>query len=307
MDKIEKSNHNNNKNVQKKQNCESRVRVEKVQKAYDNADFIHSSDGRTIRLISEYLYPERYLRKHNIAGTIVFFGSARVLSEEAFLMKLGDLNDKLASAVPVKQEEIKKQINKMMSLRPLTDIYTESVKLAEMFSRWSLGRKADKNYFIMTGGGPGLMEASNRGAYRAGAPSIGLNISLPFEQQPNQYISPDLNFEFHYFFMRKFWFTSKAKAIIILPGGFGTLDEMMDILTLVQTQKVTRPLPIVLYKKEFWQKVINFDYLIEMGMIEPEDLDLFKFCDTPEEAFKYVTEFIENSEKQQKIKDDKDE
>jgi len=296
MDKIAKSFDNNDKKLQNSLDSENRVRVEKAQKAYDNADFVHSPDGRTIRLVSEYLYPERYLRKHNITGTIVFFGSARVLSEEAFLMKLGDLNDKLASATPTKQEGIKKQINKMMSLRPLTDIYTESVKLAEMFSRWSLGRKADKNYFVMTGGGPGLMEASNRGAYRAGAPSIGLNISLPFEQQPNQYISPDLNFEFHYFFMRKFWFTSKAKAIIILPGGFGTLDEMMDILTLVQTRKVDRPLPIVLYKKEFWKKVLNFEYLVEMGMIEQEDLNLFEFCDTPEEAFKYVTEYLEKSE-----------
>ncbi|MEI6091708.1 MAG: TIGR00730 family Rossman fold protein [bacterium] len=280
---------------------DDRVRIFKARKAYDNPDFVHSDDGRTIRLISEYLYPERYLRKHNITGTIVFFGSARVLSEEAFLMKLGDLNDKLASAKAAKQVEIEKQIDKMMSLRPLTDIYTESVKLAEMFSRWSIAREADKNYFVMTGGGPGLMEAANRGAYRAGAPSIGLNISLPFEQQPNQYISPDLNFEFHYFFMRKFWFTSKAKAIIILPGGFGTMDEMMDVLTLVQTRKVINPIPIVLYKKEFWQKAINFDYLVEMGMIEQSDLDIFKFCDTPEEAFKYVTEYLENSEKQQNI------
>lgn len=299
MDTIEKSLIDKDQETESTCGIEGRVRVNRALKAYDNPDFVHSDDGRTIRLISEYLYPEHYLRKHGVTGTIVFFGSARVLSEEAFLMKLGDLNDKLASAKAAKKVEIEKQIDKMMSLRPLTDIYTESVKLAEMFSRWSLGRAADKNYFVMTGGGPGLMEAANRGAYRAGAPSIGLNIALPFEQQPNQYISPDLNFEFNYFFMRKFWFTSKAKAIIILPGGYGTLDEMMDLLTLVQTRKVINPVPIVLYKKEFWKKAINFDYLVEMGMIEQKDMDIFKFCDTPEEAFKYVTEYLENSESQQ--------
>ncbi len=296
MDKIEKLLEDNVKNAQKSHDSENRVRVERAQQAYNNPEFVNSPDGRIIRLISEYLYPERYLRKHEITGTIVFFGSARVLSEEAFLMKLGDLNDKLASAKEKKRDDIGKKINRLMSLRHLTDIYTESVKLSEMLSNWSLTRPQDKNYFVMTGGGPGLMEAANRGAYRAGAPSIGLNISLPFEQQPNQYISPDLNFEFHYFFMRKFWFIHKAKAIIILPGGFGTLDEMMDILTLVQTTKITRPLPIVLYKKEFWQKTINFDYLIEMGMLEQEDIDIFKFCDTPEEAFDYVTKFLEKCE-----------
>lgn len=174
----------------------------------------------------------------------------------------------------------------------MTNCYNEAVILAEKLSLWSASLPDNKRVLICTGGGPGMMEAANRGAQRAGEPTIGLNISLPFEQYPNIYITPDLNFEFHYFFMRKFWFVYYAKAIVAMPGGFGTLDELMELLTLKQTMKVTKPLPILLFNKKFWQNLINFDYLVEMGMISQNDLDLFVYADSADEAFEYLTKNI---------------
>jgi len=262
-----------------------------VSKAYDNKSFLHSYEGRTIRILAEYLHPEQYFKAHNVKRTIVLFGSARTLSNEKYEIRLKQLNDKLANPDNEKaKNEITKRIDALTKTRKMTDTYQDAVKLSELLGKWSLKLPEEDRYYICTGGGPGMMEAGNRGATRAGHPSIGLNISLPFEQEPNVYISPELNFEFHYFFMRKYWFVFMAKAMVALPGGFGTLDELMEILTLIQTQKVTRRLPIVLYNKEFWNNLINFDYLVEMGMISPGDLDLFVYCNTPEEAFEYITD-----------------
>jgi len=266
-------------------------------KAYNNQEFIQSSSGRVIRMISEYEYPELQLR--NVAGTIVFFGSARTLSEEAYAAKLSKLNDKLISEIDAEEKTaLSNEIEKMKRNRWLTDIYTDTVKLAEMVSRWSLSRPIDKRYYVVTGGGPGYMEAANRGAAKAKAPSIGLNISIPFEQEPNIFISPEYNFEFHYFFMRKFWFITKAKAIVVMPGGFGTFDEMVEILTLMKTQKLVRPIPFVLYHKEFWDKAMDFQYLIDCGMISENELNYITYCNTPEEVFKYLTSAIENNERE---------
>lgn len=266
--------------------------LDKAQKAYDNKDFIHSRDGRMIRLLSEYQYPEQYFRKYGVKGTIVFYGSARTLSLDEFDMRIKELHDKFADAPPEQKEYFSNMIETFMKTYDMTNTYNEAVILSMKLSEWVKTLNDNQKMLICTGGGPGMMEAANRGSHRAGSPSIGLNISLPFEQYPNNYITPDLNFEFHYFFMRKFWFVYLAKAIVALPGGLGTLDELFEILTLKQTRKVTKPIPIVLYNEKFWKKLINFEYLIEMGMISREDLSLFKFCNTPDEAFEYLKENI---------------
>lgn len=269
-------------------------RLQKADKAYNNRDFIHSRDGRTLRILSEYLYPEQYFRKYGIGGTVVFYGSARTLSQEEYDTKLKNINDKIA--ISTDENELKElntaKIRHEKSYE-MTKIYEEAVELSEMMAKWGMTASKDNQILVCTGGGPGMMEAANRGAARAGAKNIGLNISLPFEQYPNNYITPDLNFEFHYFFMRKFWFIYYTKAIVVLPGGFGTLDEMMEVLTLIQTTKVKKKVPIVLYNQKFWKNLINFEYLVETGMISPDDLDLFIYADTPQEAYNYLVKEIE--------------
>ncbi len=274
------------------------IRIDRAKKAYENEQFIHSDEGRTLRIISEYWHPTHVFNKHNVDGTIVFFGSARILSEDEFQLKMGNLNDNLVAADEADKEKIQLEIDNLKRRQPMTKIYADTVEMSERIARWSQEREPEKRYYIMTGGGPGAMEAANRGAYRAKAPSIGLNISLPFEQYPNQYMSPEFNFEFHYFFTRKYWFIDQAKAIIVVPGGMGTLDEMFEILTLVQTGKVQKKLPIVLYKEEFWKNLINFDYLMEQGMINAQDLDIFTYCNTPDEVFEYVTKKIIEAEEE---------
>ena len=170
--------------------------------------------------------------------------------------------------------------------------YEETAELAYMLTKWAKGLEKPNKFVVCSGGGPGIMEAANLGASKAKGFSMGLNISLPFEQYPNPYISPELNFEFHYFFMRKFWFAYPAKALIIMPGGFGTLDELMEILTLVQTNKLHKKIFIVVYGRHYWNHIINLEKMAEFGMISPEDLDLFKFADTPQEAFEYLTDHL---------------
>lgn len=261
----------------------------RVEKAYDHKNFLHSSDGRTIRILAEYLYPEQYFRKHKVRNTIVFYGSARTISLEKYNSELARLSNLLESAPNEQKQSIEEEIIMHKKLEFTSKIYSESVTLAEMLAKWSNQLPKEQRFYVCTGGGPGMMEAANRGAYQANQPSIGLNISLPFEQEPNMFISDELNFEFHYFFMRKFWFAYLAKAMVALPGGFGTLDELFEILTLKQTLKITRPLPIVLYSEEFWKNTINLDYLVENRMIKKEDLDLFRYANTPEEAYDYIT------------------
>ena len=267
-------------------------KIDKAAKAYDNRDFIHSKDGRIIRLISEYLYPEQYFKKYGVKGTIVFYGSARTLSLDEFDMKVKELNDKLYNSAPEDKLKASEELDRFMKTYEMTNCYNEGMILSEKLSEWIKTLPNHQKMLICTGGGPGMMEAANRGSARAGSPTIGLNISLPFEQYPNNYITQDLNFEFHYFFMRKFWFVYLAKAIVAMPGGFGTLDELMEILTLKQTRKVTKPIPIILYNEKFWKNLVNFEYLVEMGMINKEDLSLFKYCNSPEEAFEYLKENI---------------
>jgi uncharacterized protein (TIGR00730 family) len=219
--------------------------------AYKNEEFLHSREGRSVRILSEYLHPLSHFRRERIHDTVVFFGSAR--TEETGIMGR---------------------------------YYHDARELARRTTEWSDGLENSKRRFVITsGGGPGIMEAANRGASDAGGKSIGLNIGLPFEQEPNQWVTPELNFEFHYFFMRKFWFSYLAKALVVFPGGFGTLDELMEILTLVQTKKLRKEMVVILYGTSFWKEVINFDALVKYGMISPEDLDLFHYADDVDTAF----------------------
>jgi uncharacterized protein (TIGR00730 family) len=260
----------------------------KPQKAYDNEEFMHSSDARVIRMLTEYLYPQQHFRKFGIKKLIIFFGSARSMSDVYWNQKLVRIENELSSA-PLGEKGKSRRELKLHKLRKvITNDYEEAVELSRLITEWSLALPKKTRFHVCSGGGPGMMEAANKGANLAGGLSIGFNISLPFEQESNLYITPEHNFEFHYFFMRKFWFVYMGQALIVFPGGFGTLDELMEILTLRQTHKVTRQIPIILYSREFWNNVVNFQYLVDMGMISEEDLDLFSFADSPEEAFEIV-------------------
>ncbi|MFP4529373.1 MAG: TIGR00730 family Rossman fold protein [Candidatus Kapaibacterium sp.] len=260
----------------------------RAHKAYDNREFLHSTDGRTIRILAEYLYPEQHFRKREIDKFIVFYGSARTLSRKEYEAKTRLLEHNISKKSGEENVKIKRELEIHRSQSDMTEYYEGCVSLARMLAEWSGTLPTSEQFHICTGGGPGMMEAANKGAGMAGMPSVGLNISLPFEQRPNPYITPDLNFEFHYFFMRKFWFAYFSKAVIAMPGGFGTLDEVMELLTLKQTLKITKPMPILFYGEEFWRTLINFEFLAEKGVISPVDLELFKFKSTPEEAFDYL-------------------
>jgi uncharacterized protein (TIGR00730 family) len=257
-------------------------------KAYDNKKFIHSRDGRTIRILAEYLYPLRTFKNLGIQRMVIFFGSARVKPLDYLENEISRLKSSLEI---INQEEINhvtQRINKLESLKTLSKYYDEAVELAEMLTKWSISLPKRFRFCIGTGGGPGLMEAANKGAFLAGGKSAGLNISLPFEQHTNHFLTPELNLEFHYFFMRKFWFVYLAQALVVFPGGFGTLDELMEILTLTQTKKVKKPLPILLYGEEYWRNIINFNYMADLELIKEDDLKLFRFANSPNEAFEYL-------------------
>jgi uncharacterized protein (TIGR00730 family) len=224
--------------------------------AYREEAFLQSADSRPLRILSEYLWPLAHFQEEKIHETIVFFGSARIQEEGS-----------------------------------LSRYYHEARELARITTEWAgsvseAGKQSDpaRRFVVCSGGGPGIMEAANRGATEAGGKSIGLNIGLPFEQRPNPFITPELSFEFHYFFMRKFWFAYLAKALVVFPGGFGTLDEMFEILTLAQTKKLESKILMVLYGPSYWREIINFDALVKHGMISESDLSLFRFADTPQAA-----------------------
>ena len=261
-------------------------------KAYDNGSFLHSPDGRTLRVISEMHEPYARFKKYGIRDTIVFYGSARILDPKDAKRKLlvlqKEANNQLKPSV-----SLRRQIERVQSDLEMSAYYRDAMKLAEMLTRWSSKLDGGKRFIVCSGGGPGIMEAANRGAKKAGGPTIGLNISLPFEQIPNPYISPELNFEFHYFFMRKFWFAYLAKALVVSPGGYGTLDELFELLTLVQTKKIEKPLAILIYGKKYWDEIIDFEAMAKHHMISPEDLQLFSYADKPEEAFEYLREKLE--------------
>jgi len=227
--------------------------------AYEDEAFIASPDARPVRIVAEYLAPMQRFRRARVHDTVVFFGSAR-LTESG----------------------------------PLGRYYTEARELARLLTLWSQSLPSHAQRFVVcSGGGGGIMEAANRGAADAGGRSVGLNISLPHEQRPNAYVSPELSFEFHYFFMRKLWFAHLARALVVFPGGFGTLDEMMEILTLAQTRKLARHVPVLLYGPEYWSEIINFEALLRHGMISREDLQLFRYVDDPARALALLQSELE--------------
>ncbi|HEY1263107.1 MAG TPA: TIGR00730 family Rossman fold protein [Terriglobales bacterium] len=254
--------------------------------AYANEKFLSSTDGRILRILAEYLEPLSRFRHEQIQDTVVFFGSARFHSEASARSKLNKLQrngGKLSRA----ERDAKNKL--AQAAIDTSRYYEESRKMAYLLTKWAMEiPPRGRRFVVTTGGGPGIMEAANLGAHQAGGKTIGLNINLPFEQSPNPYITPSLNFEFHYFFMRKFWFAYPAKALVIFPGGFGTLDELFEILTLAQTQKLAKKILVVIYGKKYWERVLNFQTLVEAGTISADDLNLFQMVDTPEEGFEVL-------------------
>jgi len=256
--------------------------------AYQNEPFLNSPDGRILRILSEYVEPLARFRREQIQDTVVFFGSARFHDRDQAEKTLAGLR---AGDVPRSEHELETQMKRAQASVDMARYYEDARRLAYLLTEWSIKIPARRRRFVVTtGGGPGIMEAANLGAHEAGGKTIGLNINLPFEQYPNPYVTPSLNFEFHYFFMRKFWFAYLAKALVIFPGGFGTLDELFEILTLAQTEKLAKKILVVIYGREYWDKVLNLDTMVEAGTISPHDLDLFKVVDSPEEGFEYLRE-----------------
>jgi uncharacterized protein (TIGR00730 family) len=217
--------------------------------AYKDEEFLDSEEARPLRILAEYMQPMRALANEGVVGTIVFFGSARI--------RPGG---------------------------PMHRFYDEAVELSGLVTQWCEREPALKGCVVCTGGGPGIMEAANRGASEAGGRSVGLNIGLPHEQRPNPHTPRELSFEFHYFFMRKLWFASLARALVVFPGGFGTFDELFEVLTLAQTRKLERSIPVVLYGSDYWNEVVNFEAMVRRGLIDREDLSLFHFADQPATA-----------------------
>ena len=257
-------------------------------KAYKNLEFLNSPDARTVRVLCEFIEPAARFRHLRIRNTIVFFGSTRITTREAAEENLRKIEKECAAGAE-KQEIVTKKIEQARRGLTMSRYYEEAVLLAEKLTQWSRSiEDPAKRFYICSGGGPGIMEAANRGAQQAGGPSIGLNISLPFEQTPNPFQTKELSFEFHYFFVRKYWFFYLGKALVIFPGGFGTLDEMFDLLTIVQTEKTKKYMPIILYGTEYWNEIINFNALVKWGTISEEDLNLFHFFDDVDSAFEFL-------------------
>ncbi len=262
-------------------------------KAYKNLDFLNSEAARNIRVLCEMTEPGLRFAEENVEDTVVLFGSARIRPLDEANKALDEVRASIVDPEnPTKEEQ--RKLHAALSALEAAPYYEAAVKLSESLTRWSMSLDQDhkRRFLICSGGGPGIMEAANRGAQQAGGKSVGLGISLPFEQGVNEYIPEDLKFEFHYFFVRKYWFVLLAKALIAFPGGFGTLDELFEVLTLVQTKKISKVPPIVLYGSEFWNSVVDFDALIKWGTISPEDVNLFRVVDTVEEAHDYIVECL---------------
>jgi uncharacterized protein (TIGR00730 family) len=276
--------------------------------AYENPEFLNSADGRLVRILSEYLEPTARFRRERIQDTVVFFGSARFIGLDAANAELRLLentgSEELAPAdeqpasviaslnatgeapTPVASDL---QRSRALAAVEMARYYEDARELGGMVAKWANSLPGRRHRFVVTsGGGPGIMEAANRGAFEAGCKTIGLNIKLPFEQRPNPWITPELNFEFHYFFMRKYWFAYLAKALVVFPGGFGTLDEMFELLTLAQTKKLAKQITVVIYGSDYWKTIINLEAMAEKGAISVKDLDLFQFADTPQQAFEII-------------------
>ena len=262
--------------------------------AYENAEFLNSADGRIVRILSEYSEPLARFRHERIRDTVVFFGSARFHSRE-YAARMGVesvellANQGSAEPAPASEQPAPNDSKRLEAALAMAEYYEDARRLAFLHTEWAQtlsdpARGGHHRFVVCSGGGPGIMEAANRGAYEAGGKSIGLNIRLPFEQLPNRYITPELSFDFHYFFIRKYWFAYLAKALVVFPGGFGTLDELFEILTLAQTGKLAKNITVILYGRSYWERVLNIDALIEAGAVSPRDRNLLAYADTPDEA-----------------------
>jgi uncharacterized protein (TIGR00730 family) len=254
--------------------------------AYQREEFMGSPAARTLRILSEYMEPQQRFRQQRVHDTVVMFGSARMVSRE-------DADQQLSRAQHLfKQKQTKEARAALEAARHavhMSSFYEDARELARRLTEWSMSLAEHRARFVIcSGGGPGIMEAANRGAAEAGGRSVGLGITLPHEQLPNPYITPELNFQFHYFFMRKYWFAYLAKALIVFPGGFGTLDELFEILTLVQTGKIIKKMMVLVYGRKYWDRIVSFQEMARQGMISAEDLALFQYADAPEEAFELV-------------------
>src|SRR5271170_7797104 len=260
-------------------------RLQPAHLAYQNEPFLNSPDGRILRILAEYQEPLARFRREQIQDTVVFFGSARFQGAAAARQNVAV--EKNGAKTPAAQQE--KNLKQALAAVDMARYYEDARRLAHLLTEWSIQIPARRRRFVVTtGGGPGIMEAANLGAHEAGGKSIGLNINLPFEQNPNSYITPALNFEFHYFFMRKFWFAYLAKALVIFPGGFGTIDELFEILTLAQTDKLAKKILVVIYGSEYWNRILNFQAFVDAGTVSQGDLDLLKVVDSPEDAFEFL-------------------
>ena len=254
--------------------------------AYLDPEFLESEEGRPVRILSEYLDPLRRFRDQKIQDTVVFFGSARVDSRERAERSLQTLR---ARGEMHADDHYENELKRSRKAVEWARFYEDARELARLLTEWTGSLQSDNHRFVVTsGGGPGIMEAANRGAREGGGKTIGLNIRLPFEQDANPYITKGLHFEFHYFFMRKFWFAYLAKALVIFPGGFGTLDEMFEILTLMQTEKLEKQIQIILYGSEYWDPILHLEPMAEWGAISPGDIHLVQRADTPERAFELL-------------------
>ena len=255
----------------------SPIRPERRPKAYEDTRFLESKDARALRILAEYLEPLYRFQRHRVQDTIVFMGSARLLSESAAMAALAEA------------EATGQGIEAAQTALRLAAYYEVARELARRLTEWSknLGRE-ERRFVVCTGGGPGIMEAANRGASEARGVNVGLTISIPDEAFDNPYVSRELHFHFHYFFMRKFWFVYLAKPVVLFPGGFGTLDELFEILTLVQTRKMRKRIPIVLFGTEYWDDIVDFGGLVKYGMISPGDLALFHRTNSVDEAYQMI-------------------
>jgi uncharacterized protein (TIGR00730 family) len=288
MKKVKKLPWENPKSVKEDPDCEALVKTLMESPSYrlveDDSDFLKSSDTRPLRLHMEYLKSELILQKFNVEQTIVVFGGARIKEPKSALKKFRKMEKK------IKQDpgntKLLQELRSAERMVELSRFYEDARELGRMIGNAGEGPQ-DNRVILMTGGGPGIMEAANRGAYDVGAKSIGLNIQLPYEQYPNPYICPELCFQFHYFAIRKMHFLKRAHALVAYPGGFGTLDELFELLTLIQTRK-SPEMPVVLVGKEYWEELINWQLLVDERAIAPEDLELFKIVDNAKEAWKYI-------------------
>lgn len=262
---------------------ENKPAAKAVQLAYRDHRFLESADARGLRILSEYYDPLAHLRKAGVHHTVVFFGSARILPKETALRKLQEVEARIKE---VGAGSLESELKAARMAVEMSRYYEEARELSCLITKWAMKVNHSPRFLMVcSGGGPGIMEAANRGAREAGGKSIGLNIRLPMEQEPNRYITPGLSMLFRYFFMRKLWFAQPAQALIVFPGGFGTMDEMCEFLTLIQTHKMGHRVTILLYGSEFWKRAINFAWLQETGMISAEDLKLIRFVDSPKQAF----------------------